>query len=565
VFSVHPPQVLAWDISKMTLGAFRISLARDVLDEEAWGSPDVVFHRDGLSTTVTVERWGRHYSMKNNGKVDASNGDDMPTQILVAALPLLMHPRDPEGLDVSVVGFGSGVTVGAALQFPLRSLEVVELEAATVEASRHFASVNHLRYTSRRFPYVSEPRLQVIHDDGRNHLAFTRRLYDVIVSEPSNPWLTGVADLFTLDHFRVAKRRLKPHGVYCQWVQLYEISPENVKSLYRTFAAAFPHVVVFSPGNKSSDTIMLGSDEPIVFDVARVTDAMAQPRVAEELRRALVGSAQDVFARVLFADRDELMAFTHGAPLNTDDNARVELSAPRDLIGFRRFRGYLQTFFGADWPYAKVASKLTGLDARADAPAAYAEQVIALLTQGRKAQAGEVLARAPQGSVHPALRRAATVHAGLTSDVGRPALRLPSTASAISGDATDAARAHLGVAYAAATEAAARGDFALATAALTASEPSLRRAEGGVWDYLEGVLLYEAGDHDGAIDRLQPLAERASPVLAEQPELLYFLARSQDADGQYAPAVRNFLSYLQAIERKAEFATPSTSSAAPGR
>ena len=87
----------------MTLGVFRISLANDVLDEETWGEPDLLYYRDGLSTTVSVERWGRHYSLKNNGKVDASNGDDMPTQIMVAALPLLLHPqRAREVCDVAI-------------------------------------------------------------------------------------------------------------------------------------------------------------------------------------------------------------------------------------------------------------------------------------------------------------------------------------------------------------------------------------------------------------------------------------------------------------------------------
>ncbi|HEY2734362.1 MAG TPA: fused MFS/spermidine synthase, partial [Polyangiales bacterium] len=185
----RPERLLGWNISKMTLGAFRISLARDVLDEEAWGAPDLVYYHDGLSTTVTVERWGRHYSLKNNGKVDASNGDDMPTQIMVAALPLLMHARATPDLDVAIVGFGSGVTVGAALSFPIKSLEVVELERSTVEASRFFADVNHLDYALPKFPYVREPRLRVIDDDGRNYLAATRKHYDVIVSEPSNPWL----------------------------------------------------------------------------------------------------------------------------------------------------------------------------------------------------------------------------------------------------------------------------------------------------------------------------------------------------------------------------------------
>ncbi len=74
----------------MTLGVFRVSLAADACSDN-WGEPDLVYYHDGLSTTVSVERWGRHYALKNNGKVDASNGDDMPTQIMVAAYPLMMH------------------------------------------------------------------------------------------------------------------------------------------------------------------------------------------------------------------------------------------------------------------------------------------------------------------------------------------------------------------------------------------------------------------------------------------------------------------------------------------
>ncbi|HET8939010.1 MAG TPA: fused MFS/spermidine synthase, partial [Polyangiales bacterium] len=244
--ALRPERLLGWDISRMTLGAFRISLARDVLDEETWGAPDLVYYRDGLSTTVTVERWGRHLSLKNNGKVDASNGDDMPTQIMVAALPLLLHAPHAQPLDAAIIGFGSGVTVGAALSFPIRSVEVIELESATVDASRFFADVNHLHYVLKDFPYVVEPRLRVIADDGRNYLAATRQRYDVIISEPSNPWLTGVSDLFTSDHFARAKRRLKPGGVYCQWAQLYELSPKNVQTLYHTFARNFRYVLAFS-------------------------------------------------------------------------------------------------------------------------------------------------------------------------------------------------------------------------------------------------------------------------------------------------------------------------------
>jgi len=284
--ALRPERLLGWDISRMTLGAFRISLARDVLDEETWGAPDLVYYRDGLSTTVTVERWGRHLSLKNNGKVDASNGDDMPTQIMVAALPLLLHAPHTQPLDAAIIGFGSGVTVGAALSFPVHSVEVIELESATVDASRFFADVNHLHYVLKDFPYVVEPRLRVIADDGRNYLAATRQRYDVIISEPSNPWLTGVSDLFTSDHFARAKRRLKPGGVYCQWAQLYELSPQNVQTLYHTFAQNFRYVIAFSAEDQSSDTILVGSDEPLPLNFDRIEERLADPRVKKELARA---------------------------------------------------------------------------------------------------------------------------------------------------------------------------------------------------------------------------------------------------------------------------------------
>jgi spermidine synthase len=260
---------LRWNPTQMTLGVFRVSLAEGMLDPESWGQPELVYYEDGLSTTVTVERWGRHYALKNNGKVDASNGDDMPTQITVAAYPLLMHPAGPTDLDVAVVGFGSGVTVGTALSFPVDSVDVIELERAIPEAARWFADVNLLDYSLDHFPFVEMDRLEIINDDGRNYLAATDRMYDVIISEPSNPWITGVSDLFTVDHFEIASRRLREGGIYCQWVQLYEMSPENIKVIFRTFAEVFPHVIVLAADDRSSDTVVIGSFSPLSMDLAR--------------------------------------------------------------------------------------------------------------------------------------------------------------------------------------------------------------------------------------------------------------------------------------------------------
>ncbi len=542
--SLRPPEMLAWNISKMTLGAFRISLARDVLDEESWGAPDLVYYHDGLSTTVTVERWGRHFSLKNNGKVDASNGDDMPTQIMVAALPLLMHRAGPQNLDVAIVGFGSGVTVGAALQFPLRSVQVMELERSIVEASRFFADVNHLDYVLPRFPYVRTPRLTVINDDGRNYLAATASRFDVIVSEPSNPWLTGVSDLFTVDHFRIAKRKLKPGGIYCQWAQLYEISPENVKTIYRTFASLFRHVVVFSAEDLSSDTVLLGSDDPLPLDLARLRRAFAMPGVASELERAYVHSPYDVFARVLLANESELRKFTAGAVLNTDDNARIELSAPRDLIGFERYKGYLQTMYAPNWPYARIAPRLTGFGTGDEAAENDAQQALALLAHGRKSQSSLLLTAATQAGNGPSLQLTRAIHDGLLGVQDEPGCSF--AAEAVPADAPQKLREPLRTAWAAVQAALARHSYKQALAALERVPEHLRRDLGADWALAEGFVLYKVDDSETAIELLEGVVRSEPAFAAAHPELYYFLARSHDALMHFDKAVRNMRAYVEA-------------------
>jgi spermidine synthase len=367
--------------------------------------------------TVAVERWGRQYSLKNNGKVEASDGNDMPTQIMVAALPLLFHPRGPEGLDAAIVGFRSGVTVGSALEFPVRSLDAAEIEPAVVESSRFFAHVNHLDYALEGYPHVSDARLPVVNDDGRNYPAATRKRYDVIISEPSNPWLAGVSDLFTTDFFRIGKRKLHPGGVLCQWVQLYEMSPENVKVIYRTFASRFAHVVVFSSEELSSDTILLGSDSPLPLDLEHLQASLALSPVRRELERAGIASAfrrvrpaaagQPRRGHALHADtvpaavkRGRLRSrlgqcgalpgaglFPPAGPAQHRRQRAHRVRCPRDLIAFERYSGYLKTIYAPDWPYGGVGELLTGFGSGARAADNHARQAAAQARQGRRAEA----------------------------------------------------------------------------------------------------------------------------------------------------------------------------------
>ncbi len=313
----------------LTRGLFRVYSARQLYTPEKLDrdTPELVFYSDGISATTTVEKRGALVTLKANGKPEASDGADMSTQILVALLPMMMRSIDhPMGDErVAMIGFGSGVTAGAALQWPLRSLEVVEIEPAMLEASKWFEHVNHRP--------LEDPRTEIVETDGRNFLEYAPEQFDVIISEPSNPWIAGVASLFTVEHFRRARRKLAPGGVFGQWVQLYEISPENVRVILATFRQAFPHVQAYSSMPKGTDLILLGSDRPLALPPDGFARAWENPTVRAELRRAGVTSAWDPYG-LMFMNQPELTEFSDGAPLNTDDNGLLEFAAPHDLIRY---------------------------------------------------------------------------------------------------------------------------------------------------------------------------------------------------------------------------------------
>ena len=184
-----------WAASRRASSA--MSIAHEYISRKMqkrdWKNPKLVFYEDGIATTVSVDQWDKTYSLKNNGKVDASNDADMPTQIVVGLLPFLFY-NQPHPPKAALVGFGSGVTAGAMTQYPIESLEVVELEPAVYRGSRFFENDNHRP--------LQNPKVTARVGDGRNFLTQRSDKFDVIVSEPSNPWLTGVSNLFTREYFR---------------------------------------------------------------------------------------------------------------------------------------------------------------------------------------------------------------------------------------------------------------------------------------------------------------------------------------------------------------------------
>jgi len=281
---------------------------------------DLIYYEEGLSSVVTVAQntGSSHRWLAINGKVDASTTDDMPTQVLLSLLPMQFVEQPG---DVMVIGLASGVTAGAASLVPeVESLQIVELEPAVARAARFFDEWNH--------SVLADPRVQLVHNDARNHLllAETDR-YDIIVSEPSNPWISGVSHLFTREFLELGKSRLKPGGAWSQWVPMYGMDSRDLRSILKTFAEVYPHVLVYAT-IENADLVLVGSVSPLQAAQGVANHLFDQPAVAAELQRANINSAVGLNS-LLLMDRADIVAMSAGVPLNTDDNMFIEYSTSR--------------------------------------------------------------------------------------------------------------------------------------------------------------------------------------------------------------------------------------------
>src|SRR5581483_8135300 len=128
-----------------------------------------------------------------------------------------------------------------------------------------------------------DPRVRIVIGDGRNFLTQSDAQYDVIISEPSNPWITGVSNLFTVDYWKLARARLADDGVFCQWAQLYEMSSKNIKVILRSFAEVFPYTYVFSAEDLSSDVILVATNHPLALDVHALAKSFDDETLKKEL------------------------------------------------------------------------------------------------------------------------------------------------------------------------------------------------------------------------------------------------------------------------------------------
>ncbi len=288
-----------WDPSRLAVGAFRehAPLATTYAGPEAFFaaiSYDTIFFEDDPTSTVTVREGavsgGRiTRGLYTNGKADGNLIIDYPTMALIGLFPALMA----ENLErCFVVGYGLGITVGelAALS-DTREVRVAEISQGVIDAAPLFEAGN--------LGASRSPKVEIQRSDAYRALLRSEGLWDVIVSEPSNPWVTGVEMLYSLEFLAAARERLAPGGVYAQWFHLYEMDEETLELVLRNYAAVFPHVALWV--TMRTDVLLLGFDRPErALDLAGLRARFQRPDFSAAFARVGIESFPALLAHEVF-------------------------------------------------------------------------------------------------------------------------------------------------------------------------------------------------------------------------------------------------------------------------
>jgi spermidine synthase len=280
----------------------------------------IVFYEDAPDATVSVEHGDgvgapNDFGLRINGKADASSRGDLCTQLLVGHLPMLARP---DARDVFILGLGSGITAGAILAHPVSQVTVGENCEPVVRAAQFFTPWNR--------GVLTNPLVRVSVEDARTVLKLSPQLYDVIITQPSNPWMAGVGSVFSREYYELAASRLKPGGIVAQWFQVYDMHDGIVSLVLRTFGAVFPHMEIWD--TEAGDLVLLGSMAPWPDTPEHYRTAFERPLVRQDLVRVGLDSPAALLARQLASQRTAFAVAGNG-PIQSDWNPILEYEAPR--------------------------------------------------------------------------------------------------------------------------------------------------------------------------------------------------------------------------------------------
>ncbi|MDB6040654.1 MAG: spermine/spermidine synthase family protein [Verrucomicrobiales bacterium] len=293
------------------------------------------FHRDGAGSTVDVDSQGTDtnaaLSLRVNGKVDATSRGDHPTQLLLGHIPMILHPTYTNAL---VIGLGSGMTCGAILRHPtIQSVTAVEISPEISRAARLFGEANDHA--------LDNPRLKLMQEDAKSYLKINQDQFNLIVSEPSNPWMAGVAGVFSLEYYQDCATHLTPNGSMVQWLQVYESSDEVFSMVLRTFSTAFPTVSIWI--TQKGDLALVGSVRSLPVDLGASEQRFHQTEVAQDLQRTEIRNFPVFLSLEVISAENGAALISEDGPVHSDYFPALEYEAQRAFFARGAAQLWLQS------------------------------------------------------------------------------------------------------------------------------------------------------------------------------------------------------------------------------
>jgi spermidine synthase len=340
---------LTWDAVTMNSGVYVYS--RFFEDQSALAQEmknfKLVYYKEGSASVAVFESSQGDRFLRVNGKTDGSSEGDNTTQMLLGYLPYLYAQELEKSL---VIGFGTGITSGCVLDLPVASLESIEISAEVLGAAPWFEDLNSQVFTDER---------SIIRElDGRTWLSAMPITYDMIISEPSNPWQTGNANLFTTEFFHLAAQRLTASGVLCQWLPYYNMDSSHFRLILASLKSVFPHTHLWM---SATDTFLISSKQPLVINMDRITALFENSSSSKKLHDIGIVD-KNALLSFYYLDNEALDKMIEGITLqNTDAFPIVEFHSPKYLLGPNRpdiFFAILEESYQAAMPVAHAGGYL---------------------------------------------------------------------------------------------------------------------------------------------------------------------------------------------------------------
>ena len=294
-----------------------VNALRNLLNERR---RSIVWEVDGVESSVALKR-SDQYELMINGKSDGSAVRDSPTQVMSVLVGAMLHPDPKRSL---VIGLGTGSSSGWLAEVPtMQRVDTVEIEPAILRIADAMAPVNH--------KVLSHPKVHLVLADGRELLLTTPDTYDLIFSEPSNPYRAGISSLFTQEFYTSVAERLAPGGMFLQWLQGYDVDAQVVRTAYATLRSVYPSVETWQVGR--NDLLLVASKEPLSHNLERVRARAAQEPYRSALRNTWGVEGAEGFYAAFVAGPGLASTFQDlkGDRLSTDDQPLIEFGFGKSL------------------------------------------------------------------------------------------------------------------------------------------------------------------------------------------------------------------------------------------